>query len=101
MISDNNRLIECNRDWTGITVIGNKGKPIFLNYSQIKEIRFGYHTETKLFSKKTSEKIEICAEGLKAPILLLKPMDKEHFEQYKQEIVKFAKDNKIRLVEFD
>lgn len=101
MISDDKRLIECNRDWTGITVLGNKGKPIFLNYSQINEIRFGYHTETKMFSKRTSEKIEICAEGLKTPILLLKQMDWEHFDQYKQEIIKFAKDNKIRLVEFD
>ncbi|NMB33982.1 MAG: hypothetical protein GX992_07125 [Clostridium sp.] len=97
----NNRLMECNRDWTGITVVGNKGKPVFLNYNQIKEIRFGYYTESKLFSKKTSEKIEICAEGLNAPILLLKQMDQKHFDQYKQEIAKFARDNKIKLVEFD
>ncbi|HOQ36697.1 MAG TPA: hypothetical protein PK033_10185 [Acetivibrio sp.] len=101
MILENNRLIECSRDWTAITVMGNNGKPILLDYSQIKEIRFGYHTQRRLFTKKTSEKIEIRAHGLKSPILLLKPMDREHFDQYKQEITKFAKDNKIRLIEFD
>ncbi|GAE87724.1 hypothetical protein [Acetivibrio straminisolvens] len=95
------RLITCNRDWTGITVIDKKGKPIFLDYHQISEIRFGYHTVTKLFSKKTSEKIEIRVKGSKKPIMVLKPMDWDHFEQYKQEITKFAKDNKIRLVEFE
>lgn len=98
---NSNRLISCNRDWTGITVIDRKGKPIFLDYHQISEIRFGYHTESKLFSKKTSEKIEILVKGSKSPILVLKSMDWNHFDQYKQEIAKFAKDNKIRLVEFD
>ncbi|WP_235832647.1 hypothetical protein [Acetivibrio mesophilus] len=98
---NDNRLITCNRDWTGITVIDRKGKPVFLDYHQISEIRFGYHTVTKLFSKRTSEKIEIHVKGQKAPILVLKPMDWNHFDQYKQEVAKFAKDNKIRLVEFD
>lgn len=96
-----NRLITCNRDWTGITVTINNGRPIFLDYHQIDEIRFGYHTQSRLFTKKTSEKIEIRAKGLKSPIILLKPMDWERFEQYKQEISKFAKDNKITLVEYD
>ncbi|HOM01396.1 MAG TPA: hypothetical protein PLH43_01025 [Acetivibrio sp.] len=96
-----NRLIACNRDWTGITVIDRKGKPVFLDYHQISEIRFGYYTVTRLFSKKTSEKIEIHVKGSSKPILVLKPMDWDHFEQYKQEITKFAKDNKIRLVEFE
>jgi len=50
------RLISCNRDWTGITVLDKKGKPIFLDYHQISEIRFGYHTITKLFSKKPVKK---------------------------------------------
>jgi len=36
---------------------------------------FGYHTITKLFSKKTSEKIEIRLKDSTKPILVLKPMD--------------------------
>jgi len=95
------RLISCNRDWTGITVLDKKGKPIFLDYHQISEIRFGYHTITKLFSKKTSEKIEIRLKDSTKPILVLKPMDWDRFDQYNQEITRFAKENRIRLVEYE
>lgn len=97
----NSRLVSCNRDWTGLTVIDKNGKPIYLDYYQIEQIRFGYYTETKFFVKKTSEKIEIQAKGFKSPIILTKRMDWENFEQYKQEITKFAKDNKISLVAYD
>ena len=51
-MSKNDRLISCNREWTGIAILTKNGKRVFLDYSQIKEIRIGYYTITKLFSKK-------------------------------------------------
>ncbi|AUG57630.1 MAG TPA: hypothetical protein DCE02_03095 [Ruminiclostridium sp.] len=95
------RLIACNREWTGITVTTKNGKRVFLDYSQIQEIRIGYYTITKLFSKKTTEKIEIVVKGAKKPIILTKLMDWDNFEQYKKEISKFATDNKIPIVTGD
>ncbi|HHX18677.1 MAG TPA: hypothetical protein GX727_07440 [Clostridium sp.] len=97
----NNRLIACNREWTGITVLTKKGKHVFLDYSQIEEIRIGYYTVAKLFSKKVTEKIEISVKGVKKPIIFTKLMDWDHFEQYKKEISKFATDNKIPLVSIE
>ncbi|TYQ18211.1 UNVERIFIED_CONTAM: hypothetical protein Cloal_0632 [Acetivibrio alkalicellulosi] len=97
----NDRLITCNRDWTGITVLDKKGHHVYLDYLQIEEIRFGYYTISRLFSKKATEKIEIHAKGLKSPIILTKPMDWEHFDQYKREIIKFANDNKIAILDND
>ena len=37
MTMGNNRLMECNRDWTGITVVGNKGKPVFLTITKLRK----------------------------------------------------------------
>lgn len=95
------RLIICNREWTGVTILTNKGKSVFLDYSQIEKIIIGYHTVSKFFTKKTTEKIEIFPRGGKKPILLTKPMDWDRFEQYKEEITKFAKDNKIPFTSID
>lgn len=94
----NDRLIACNREWTGVTVLTKNGNRVFLDYSQIEEIRIGYYTMTRMFSKKATEKIEISVRGIKKPIILTKLMDWDRFDQYKKEISKFATDNKIRLV---
>jgi hypothetical protein len=95
------RLITCDRDWTVLTINGVSSKPIYLSYNDIEQVRIGYYTESKLFFKKTSEKIEIYARGMKKPIILTKPMDWEHFDQYKQEVAKFARDNKIKFSNHD
>lgn len=61
------------------------------------KVKLGYFTEKKLFSKKTSEKIEIVLKN-DSSILLTKVMDWELFDQYKREVVKFANDNKIEII---
>lgn len=61
------------------------------------KVKLGYFTEKKLFSKKTSEKIEIFLKN-DSSILLTKVMDWELFDQYKREVVKFANDNKIEII---
>ena len=91
------RLISCDRDWTSLTVIDKSGRSHILSYNDIVKVKFGYFTEKKLFSKKTSEKIEIVLKD-HSSILLTKVMDWDLFDQYKREVVKFAKDNKIEII---
>lgn len=91
------RLVACDRDWTSLTVIDKNGNSNILCYNDIEKIKLGYYTEKKLFSKKTSEKIEIVLKNATS-IILTKNMDWDHFDQYKREVIKFANDNKIALI---
>jgi len=91
------RLISCDRDWTSLTIIDKNGKPQILCYSDIDEVKLGYHIEKKLFSKKTSEKIEFVLKN-NSSIIFTRAMDWDRFEQYKKEVIKFANDNKIKIV---
>jgi len=90
------RLVSCNRDWTSLTIIDKRGKHHILSYSDIDKIKLGYFTERKLFSKKTSEKIEFVLKS-NSSIILTKAMDWNYFDQYKREVIKFAQDNKIKI----
>ena len=92
------RLISCNREWTSLTIIDKSGKPRILSYNDIDKVKLGYFTEKKLFSKKTSEKIEIVLKN-SSSIILTKVMDWDYFDQYKKEVIKFARDNKIVVVD--
>lgn len=92
------RLISCDRDWTSLTIIDKSGKPRILCYNDIEKVKLGYFTEKKLFSKKSSEKIEIVLKN-NSSIILTKVMDWDYFDQYKKEVIKFARDNKIVVVD--
>lgn len=91
------RLISCNRDWTSLTIFDKSGKHHILSYNDIDQVKLGYFTEKKLFSKRTSEKIEIVLKN-NSSILLTKFMDWDSFDQYKMEVIKFAQDNRITIV---
>lgn len=91
------RLISCNRDWTSLTIYDIRGRHYILSYNDIDKVKLGYFIEKKLFSKKTSEKIEIVLKD-NSSIILTKVMDWDSFDQYKREVVKFAQDNKISIV---
>lgn len=91
------RLVACDRDWTSLTVVDKNGNQNILCYNDIEKIKLGYYTEKKFFSKKTSEKIEIVLKNATS-IILTKNMDWDRFDQYKREVIKFATDNKIALV---
>lgn len=93
------RLVSCDREWTSLTIIDKKGKPIILGYTDIDKIKLGYYTKKKLFGKRTTEKIEFVLKNSNQSIILTKVMDWDYFDQYKREVIKFAKDNKITLIE--
>jgi len=67
------RLISCNRTGPNYST-RQKGKPIFLDYHQISEIRFGYHTITNCFQKKPVKKSNTL-KGFNQTDTGSKPMD--------------------------
>ncbi len=67
-----------------------------LKSNEIASIKFLKTTEKKfLFFNSESEKIEIKPSKLAYSITYSKSKAKEFFEQYKEELAKFAKDNNV------
>lgn len=72
-----------------------KYKVINLTYDQITRISFEPCTEFKLFRRVPSEKITIVTKKVENPIVYTKLKHQNLFEAYKEELAKFAKDNRI------
>lgn len=72
-----------------------KYKVVNLPYDQISRISFEPCTEFKLFRRVPSEKITIVSKKVDNPIVYTKLKHQNLFEAYKEELAKFAKDNRI------
>ena len=80
-------------------MVENKTEFINLTYDKITRILLDSCMETQmLFKKVPSEKIEITVRNREFPIVFTKIKDKEYFDEYKQELEKFAKANRITFV---
>lgn len=66
-----------------------------LRYDQISSIKFEKCKEFRLFRLVPSEKIVITSPKLPNPVEFMKYKEKQYFEEYKKELGKFAKDNRI------
>jgi len=77
--------------------VDRKGKldRISLTYDKVISISFDKCTERKFFKKVDSEKISLRVRGRMEPIEYYKLEEGEHFESYKRDFEKFAKDNRI------
>jgi hypothetical protein len=73
----------------------NKIKIANLAYDQITSITIEDFEEFSLFRKVPSERILVRTNRLQAPIIYTKKKDKQFFDEYKQDLAKFAKDNRI------
>jgi hypothetical protein len=73
----------------------NKIKIANLAYDQITSITIEDFYEFRLFRKVPSERILVRTNRLQAPIIYTKKKDKQFFDEYKQDLAKFAKDNRI------
>lgn len=79
-----------------IILMGNGAFSMNLTYDQIVRIQFEPCTERKfLFFKSPSEKIVFVTRKNERPVEFLKSKEKEFFEEYKVELEKFAKNNRI------
>ncbi|KNY26634.1 hypothetical protein [Pseudobacteroides cellulosolvens] len=94
------RRLSCSRDWTTLTIANfDEKKTLYLNYYDINRIEFDEMLISKLFKKVRSEKIQIFTNTFSTPIEFTKHKDEKYFEEYKQELTKFARDNKISLID--
>ena len=85
-------------DKTEIIVVdlsGKRAQALNLTYDKIVSIQFDNATVSKLFKKIPCEKITITIRGKEAPIVYFEADEKKNWEQYKTDLTKFAKDNKI------
>jgi hypothetical protein len=85
-------------DKTEIVLMTDKSQILNLTYDQIVRIQFDKCIEKKLFSKFDSEKIEIMTRKQSEPVIYYKSKEKEFFEEYKEELAKFAKANRITFI---
>lgn len=66
-------------------------------YHQVIHIAFDPCKETKFFRELPSEKITINLKNREEPLVYYKAKDKEHWENYKAQLRKFCKDNRVSL----
>lgn len=71
-----------------------KFEMVHLTYDQIVRIQFDKIKEFKLFFKVDSEAITIVS-SKRGPIIFKQSKEKKFFEEYKQILEKFSKDNNI------
>jgi hypothetical protein len=74
-------------------------KTLYLNYYDITRIEFDEILVNKFFKKIRTEKIQIFTNTSSTPIEFIKQNNERYFEEYKQELSKFARDNKISIID--
>lgn len=78
---------------------GNAYKSMNLTYDKIRQIKIEKCLERKFFKKVPSERIQIITKVSNTPIQYTRLKEKHYFEEYTKELSKFAKDNKITLID--
>ncbi|MCG8502367.1 MAG: hypothetical protein MJB12_18445 [Firmicutes bacterium] len=95
------RRINCDKTEIIVMVEGRKRvRMLNLTYEQITRIQFDKFEERRfLFFKVPSEKITIVTGKRNEPIVYTKMKEKKYFDQYKEELRKFVKDNSVSFVD--
>lgn len=94
------RSIVCDRDEV-VLKAKVSDRPAFLNLTkdQIKYIQFDKCSVKKLFKTVLTEKIEIATSKVGNPVVYYQTDEGEYFNQYKQELLRFAENNRIKLID--
>jgi hypothetical protein len=79
-------------------LMGNQWRNVAVTADKIRRIQYDKCVEKSLFKKVESEKITIEASA-SPPIVFFKSKEKEFFEEYKQDLEKFAKNNRLTFVD--
>ena len=91
-----NRHILCDKTELVLTIIGKKRVNILnVPYNQITSISFEPCKEFRFFRMVPSERIIIRTSKRPEPIVYTKYKEKKFFDEYKQELAEFAKNNRI------
>jgi hypothetical protein len=93
--------IVCDKTELVVTAtINNQMQNLNIPAEKIRRIQFDKCQEKiSLFKKGDSEKITIETTSIAEPITFYKMKEKEHFESYKEQLEKFAKENRISFVD--
>ena len=78
-----------------VDLSGKRAQALNLTYEKIISIQFDNDTVSKLFKKVPSEKISITIRGREAPLVYYQVEEKGYWDQYKNDLTKFAKDNRV------
>lgn len=82
-----------------LTKANEEDKQLTFSYDQIARIQIDKFAEKKLLRKVPSEKIEIFIKNRNTPLIFTKLKDKDFFEGYKKDLIRFSKDNKVALID--
>jgi hypothetical protein len=82
-----------------VVMRGNSASLLDLKFDQINSITFRPCEESTLFGKKPSEEILIKTKKAADPFVYSKLKEKNFWEGYKDNLRKFAKENRITLVD--
>lgn len=92
------RRLSCSKDWTVLTINGtDKKTALHLNYTDIESIHFDEAIISKMFRKIQTHRIQIFVKNAKSPIVFTRYHNQKYFDEYKHELSKFARDNRIKL----
>jgi hypothetical protein len=91
-----NKRILCDKTELVLTIVGKKKvDTINLTYNQITSITIEDCKEFRFFRTVPSERILIRTSKRPEPITYTKCKEKKFFDEYKQELTEFAKNNRI------
>ena len=94
------RCLSCSKDWTTLTITNlEQNKTLYINYCDIDRIEFDEIFIRKYLKKIRSEKIKIFTNKSTKPIEFSKHKHQKYYEEYKQELSKFAHDNRISIID--
>lgn len=80
--------------------MGNQWRNVNISAEKIKRIQFDKCKEKiSLFKTGDSEKITIETAAVPEPIVYYKQKEKEFFDSYKEQLEKFAKNNRITFAD--
>jgi len=91
----------CDKTEIIVTVLmGNQWRNINITADKIKRIQFDKCKEkVSLFKMGDSERISIETSFSPMPIMIFKQKEKQFFDSYKEQLEKFAKNNRLTFVD--
>ncbi len=90
------RRIYCDKTELVLVVVGkNRVSTVNLKYDEIVSIRFQRCKEVRFFWPVSSERIVITTRKSDKPFIYTKYREKKFFNEYKQGLAKFAKENNV------
>lgn len=92
------RLIVDKTEIIATVLMGNQWRNVPITADKIRRIQYDKFNERKIFKEVPSEMIKIETSA-GPPVTFTKLKEKEYFDQYKERLAKFAKDNKLTFVD--